>query len=44
MLAETMIEEGEAPSRALEEQSRLRSGASSPERLALWIGAIVLGG
>jgi hypothetical protein len=46
VLAETMIEEGEDPEfRALEEQSRLRGGgAPSPERLAIWIGAIFLGG
>jgi putative signal transducing protein len=46
VLAETMTEEGEVSElRGLEEQSRLRGGgAPSPERLALWIGAVFLGG
>lgn len=46
VLAETMVEEGEDPERAeLEEQARLRGdGETSPERLAIWIGAVFLGG
>jgi len=46
VLAETMTEEGEDPEwTALEEESRLRAGgAPSPERLAIWIGVVLLGG
>jgi hypothetical protein len=46
VLAETMTEEGQDPELAqLEEQARLRSGgATSPVRLAFWIGAVFLGG
>jgi len=47
VLAETMTEIGEDPElAALEEQARLRGGggAPSPERLAIWIGVVLLGG
>ena len=46
VLAETMTAVGEDPElRALEEESRLRAGGGpSPERLAIWIGVVFLGG
>lgn len=46
VLAETLAVEGEDPElRALEEESRRRAGGGpSPERLAIWIGAVFLGG
>jgi hypothetical protein len=45
VLAETMTEIGEDPEmRSLEEESRLRSGTTSPEQLAIWIGVVFLGG
>jgi Putative prokaryotic signal transducing protein len=47
VLAETMTEEGVDPEwTALEEQSRLRAGGAgpSPERLAIWVGAVFLAG
>lgn len=47
ILMEIMTEEGGDPERmALEQQTRspLGGGAPSPERLAIWIGAILLGG
>jgi hypothetical protein len=44
-LAETLAAEGEDPEfRALEEQARLRGGMTSPAQLAIWIGAVFLGG
>lgn len=45
VLAELLTEEGADPERkALEDQSRLRGAGPSPEQLAIWIGAIFLGG
>jgi hypothetical protein len=45
VLAELLTEEGADPEReALEEQSRLRGVGPSPERLAIWVGAVFLGG
>ncbi len=47
VLADTMVEEGGDPERtALEAEAQLRSGggAASPARLAIWIGAVFLGG
>ena len=47
LLAETMVEEGEDPEQAaMEEEARLRAGGgeTSPARLAVWIGAVFLGG
>ena len=46
VLAETMVEEGEDPEwTALEQEVRLRRGAeTSAARLAIWLGAVFLGG
>lgn len=46
VLAEVLTEEGADPEwEALEEEARRRGGvAPSPEQLAIWIGAVLLGG
>ncbi|HEX5929230.1 MAG TPA: DUF2007 domain-containing protein [Solirubrobacterales bacterium] len=45
VLAETMTAEGEDPEwTALEEEARRRGAETSPERLAIWVGAVFLGG
>jgi hypothetical protein len=47
VLAETLVEEGDDPEwTALEEEARLRGGRgeTSPATLAIWLGAVFLGG
>ncbi len=45
VLGDVLVEEGKDPEwEALEEESRLRGGVGpSPEQLAIWVGAVLLG-